>query len=194
MKKNKYYQDLSIPVENFFGFLLEKDFKYLLIKKKKVNLKDQFDLEQAFLKIFHEYCFLTGDTTLLNQYKKEIYITALSTKIDFIVKILDLFNNYGNPEVLVLLQEFNIKIDLEKEIEPQIKKVISKVKGLKNKKNIFILKNKNEKDKDNKKFNLEKEALNMEIALDLKYAIDVKTTSMKRWIAIINLIKSKKNG
>ena len=176
----KYYKDSKIPVENFYAYIEEKNYSHLLIKQKKLSTNEKKKLDLAFKDIFHEHCYLTGDTTLLNEFKKEIYLEYIQGKINTITKILDIYNQFGEIEILDLLNSLDVPFDSNKSIEPQIKKAIRKVKGLRNKYNIFVSKNKKKEDLSSKeKYNINEQALTIELSLELKYPIDISTCTFR---------------
>ena len=191
----KYYKDLKIPVENFYSFMETSNYKFLLKKKSKLNNKQKEKLDNVFTDIFYKYCELIGDLTVFDSFKKEIYLEFLSIKINLINQILLMFKDHGNPEILSTLNELGVNFNLEKPIEPQVKRAIRKVKGLKNRYNIFVLKNKPKKLNEEKKiYTLEEQALDIEISLKLKYPIDIATLSLGKWASMIKKIKTRKNG
>lgn len=191
-----YYKNLKIPVENFYSFLETNNYKHLLKKKSKLSNKQKEKLDLIFTDIFYAYCELIGDITVFDSVKKEIYIELLLAKINLINDILLIYEKHENSSILVLLNELGIDFDITKKIEPQIKRAIRKVKGLKNRYNIFILKKKPKKDKEEKKENytIDQQALDIELSLDLKYQIDVSTLTLRKWGSMIKKIKTRKNG
>jgi len=188
----KYYKNSSIPVDRFFGFLETRNHKLLLKKKKKLNLGDKLLLDKVFTDIFYEYCYLSQDDTLLKSFKEEIKKDFLTGQINCLTQVLDLYSAHGEIQVLELLPELGVPFNAQKEIEPQVKKAISKIKGLRNKFNLINSKKKKE-DKDSD-YNLEEQAANIEIALELKYSIDTSEIKLSKWVALIKLIKQRKNG
>jgi hypothetical protein len=191
----EYYKNSKIPVENFYGYISEKKYSYLLIKKKKLSKKNKKTLDLAFRNIFYEHCYLTGDSTLFDEFKKEIYLEYIQGKINSITKILDLYEQTEDSSVLELLTSLEIPFTLDKPIEPQVKRAIRKVKGLRNRYNIFIAKMKiKNKNKSNQKYNVEEQALSIELSLKLKYPIDISTCRLSKWDSMLKLIKNQKNG
>lgn len=191
----KYYSSCKIPVENFFGFLSERDYSYLLTEIKALSDKERDFLDEVFLNIFYEYCYLSNDSTLLTSFKKEIYIEYVQGKINAITKILELYEKFEDITILELLNGLDVPFNSSKKIEPQIKKAIRKVKGLRNRYNITISKDKNRKDKVGKKdFKIDEQALNIELALGLKYSIDISTCTLSKWVSMIKTVKNRKNN
>ena len=188
----KYYKDSRIPVYNFFKYIETKDHKLLLKKKCKNITQEQIQfLDEAFTSIFYEYCYLTKDDTLLYVFKREIFLEFTETKINTITKILDLYREFGEIEVLDLLNDIDIPFTRSKDIDNQVKVVIRKLKGLRNKYKIARSKIKDVKTQSS--FNLEKETSSIEISLGLKYSIDTQTCTLNKWVSKVILIKEKNN-
>jgi hypothetical protein len=190
-----YYKDSKIPVENFYAYISDGKHSHLLKKKKKLSNKNKATLELAFKDIFSEHCYLTGDSTLLNQFKKEIYLELLQGKINAIKSILTIYESSGDISVLELLPELGVPFNSKNEIEPQVKKALRKIKGLNNRYNIYFSKNNNKKVvSTEKEYNVNEQALNIELSLKLPYSIDISTCTLGKWDSMIKLIKNKKNG
>lgn len=190
-KKPQIWQDLKIPVDNFYGFLENKNYSLLTVKNKKVRVKHQKEFSEGFKMLFYEYCYKLNDTQLYDSFLLDIDINLILGKINSVTSVLDLYEKSENVGVLELLNDLDISFDKNKKIEPQVKKAIFKVKMLRNKYKLLVLKVK----KGNKsKLNVSKTALKLEKSLELSYEIDTSKCQMEKWVTMLNLSKTKNNG
>jgi len=194
----KIYNSLDkISVYLFFKLIETNDYSLLIKNKKqrkKVSLKDRDILNEAFKELVHEYCVATNNFKIIGDIKKKIYISKLEYKYFLLSKILAIFEKHEEIEVLFVLDGLGYNFKDSDNIDLEMKKLINNFKHLKNKINITKLKyNKESEKSDNKNFDLDSIALSLERALDLKYNIDVKTTSMRRWINLNNLANKISN-
>jgi len=156
----------------------------------EIDEKECFDY---FEDIITEYGEITSNSEVLLNVLKQIDIVNLQYELDCIINILEIVKETEDLETLLLLKHFGINIDFKKNIENQINNVAKRVKSLRNK--IKIKKAKySTRFKDNNekvKIDLDKEALMLEIGLDLGREIDIRTTTVKRWVNLISASKEK---
>jgi hypothetical protein len=103
-------------------------------------------------------------------------------------KILKNYEEFGEVEVLEILNGVGFKFDILGDIEKQIVGVLTGLKRLKTKIALFKInhdKKFNKKNRDIKEDftdNLDEEAISLELALKISYSIDTKKTSVSKWI------------
>lgn len=180
-----------------------KDRRYLIIDFKEgsdINLSDkqQAIIDDKYTEIIHEYGELTVNRSIIKNYKLRMKILELRYLHDTTIGILQLYVKTNLTDVLNLLNDLDWRVDTTKTIEPQIEKILKKLKGIKNQVKIKEANFKNEFESDDKelKSTLEKDALLLEINLGLKRKIDTKETSVVEWTNLVNLSieKNKHNG
>jgi hypothetical protein len=187
----------SLPIYNFYKIIESYDYKYMVIgyndlidDDPEIDEKECFDY---FEDIITEYGEITSNSEVLLNVLKQIDIVNLQYELDCIINILEIVKETEDLETLLLLKHFGINIDFKKNIENQINNVAKRVKSLRNK--IKIKKAKySTRFKDNNekvKIDLDKEALMLEIGLDLGREIDIRTTTVKRWVNLISASKEK---
>jgi hypothetical protein len=188
----------TLPIYNFYKVVDTMDLNYLAIGYNDLNeLNVKIDKELAtknWNAILSEYSELTANREVLANYEKQIEILYLETIIKSGEKILENYEEYGDIEILLLLNDFDYSFDEHKNIENQINMVIRKIKGYRNK--VRILKSNYEqrfrkKDNEAKESNLTKDALSLELSLDIGREIDIRTTSVSKWIYMFDLVKEK---
>ena len=194
----KYYTDCSIPVLSFYSFIYKQDYSSLLINPKrlfKLTKKEKEILDEAFQSIFYEYCYLSDDTSLFQAFKNEIIIETLKFYVTFGVRVLEIYNKTGDSQVLKLLEEIEIKFDLDADRDKEIENAIRKLKRIKNKINIVSAKSKKTVESENDSYaKLEADALALELALKLQYPIDTSVCKMSKWVSMIQRNKINNNG
>lgn len=199
--KMKIYDTLdSITVYLFFKILDTEDYSYLIKKREKfvdkISELKKIELQNVFKNIITEYSLNTNNFKLFNDIKKKIYISKLEYEFNLLSSIIKIFEKYEEIEVLFVLDDIGYDFKNCDNIEKEVNKVVKKCKSLKNKININKIKynNSNKQNADSKKenYNIDSIALSLERALDLKYKLDVKETTMLRWVNLIALSKNNK--
>lgn len=196
----------TISIHNFSKILETEDYRYLI---KGYTEDDEDDIvlqenqiikyENIFKVILFQYSELTINTAIVADYNKRILIKALEFEYSLCLKIIELYNDTQAIEVVGLLEEFGHKIDKEN-IVKCIDGIIKKLEGLKNQ--IRIHKSNYNKKIENReepaKVNLDKEALNFESILELKYSINPMETAVTKWVSYGNrckrVINKRRNG
>ena len=133
---------------------------------------------------------------------KELYIKEKEAEYKFVNNCIELFSKTLDPAFIVILNDTfpAYKINVEKDINNEIKRIVTKLKYLRNKINIkkveFSKRYKVNEVDSKKELDADSEALHLEKALDLKYPIDVDKTSLSKFCKMITLArkKSKTNG
>jgi hypothetical protein len=186
----------EITVYLFYKIIETSDYSYLIKNRKKFKAEAesmQNELGRYFMDIIADYSVKTQNFKIFNDFKMQLYIKTIEFEYSLIKSILDLYEKNEDIEILYILDDIGFNFKECKNLESEIKKAISKCLSLKNKINISIIKQNqsNKKTDEKKEYNLDLIAFNLERALDLKYSINVKKTTMIRWINLINLSKKK---
>lgn len=193
----------EITVYIFFEILKTEDYS-LLIKNKKQRSKKLtetkiFELSEIYKNIIYEYSLKTNNFKIINNMKKRFLISKLEYEYEILKGVLDLFEKFEEIEVLFVLRSLGYDFINCKSVDEEVNKVIKRTKALKNQISINKIKyeQQNKKtDEGEKDYDLDLIALNLEKSLDLKYKINIKKTTMLRWINMIMLSKkqNKRNG
>ena len=187
----------SLCIHSFYKIIETKDLNYLIEgytgKKFKRTKKLFQELATTWEEILFEYAELTFNKTIISNYKSQLILLKMQFQYNYITNCLKLYEKYEEKEVLKLLGSVKKPINLDKEIQPQIDSLLKFLKGLDMKIKIARSKvDKIKKDEEQEiKTNLEKEALILEVNLGLKSSIEVRTTSVKRWLMMLELNKEK---
>jgi len=194
----------TLPIGRFFRVFETQDYRHLVrgYDYENDNLKltpeKELELSVIFKDIFYEYSELTQNHKLRSHLKKQGLIEQWEFLYKLVTNCLYIYMEYGDLEVLDLInkvEEPGYEIDIEESIKPQIDKIVSKTKGLKNKIKIFKIKFaksvKNDNSDDKPKYNLERNALYLERNLELRSQIDPETTSVARWVTLVEMNKEK---
>ena len=198
----KLYKSCStLPIHNFFELFETEDMRNLIhgfdFDNDKLELTDEekWEYKAIFDKIFFEYCELTSNHGVIQTLKKEVMIEQWSFVFTTATKIISIYQEYNDKDILECLGnlESKYKVDLSKDINPQLKKVELDLKHLKNKIKLFKIKlaDKAKNKKSDVKIDLEKDALYLERNLELNRSIDTKTTSVKKWVSLLKIQKEK---
>jgi len=187
----------SLPIYNFYQIVEGNQFQYLVIGYN--DLLDKipvFNIEECkvfFQDILSQYGELTSNKEVILNITKQIEIQGLEFELLCIMETLTNFKEFEDVAVFKLLENFGINIDVKKNLENQINMIVKKVKSLRNK--IKIRKSKYaqrfKKTEEDIKHNLDKEALMLEMNLDLGREINTRTTTVTRWIHLINASADK---
>ncbi len=187
----------TLPIYNFYKIVDSDNLNYLVVNFDDLDdVKIEIDPITARLNwndILTEYAELTANKKILNNYEKQIEIVYLEAIINAGEKILENYNEFEDIEILLLLNKFDYAFDKTKNIENQINMVIRKIKGYRNK--VRILKanyaNKNKKVKEEVKSNLSKDALSLELSLDIGREIDIRRTTVSKWVYMIEIMNER---
>lgn len=192
----------TLPIFFFFRIFETDDLRNLVHGFDEDN--DNFELTEEqkiefsniFQEIFYEYNELTNNTKLKSSLKKQWLIAEWEFHYQIISNSINLYSEFKVLQILLQINNIDncpYKIDEAKPIDPQIKRLASKMKGLKNKIKIFKIKlaDSFKDDKKEVKLDLEMDAITLERNLELKREINPKTTSVSTWVGLVNLCKTK---
>lgn len=191
-----YYKSCKeLPIYNFYKIVDDEDLRYLVknYSEDDNNIKVDKRAKSIFQKILEEYSELTSNKEIITNIKMRMFILELEFDKDNMQNILQLFKDTNDFSVLSLLSSFGFNIKESDDIDASLKRVISKIKGLKNKIRINKIKYEKrfEKSKEKIKTNLDKEALILEMNLQLGREIDIRKTTVFKWITMIKISKEK---
>tara|TARA_R110000772_G_scaffold188838_3_gene299932 strand:- start:9994 stop:10611 length:618 start_codon:yes stop_codon:yes gene_type:complete len=194
----KNYESCStLPIYNFYKIIDEGNYGYI---QKDYEEGDDFiesdkTTSYIFLKILEEYSVLTANREVLISLKLQISIIDYEFERDSLKSIVEIFNETNDFKVLVLLSSFGFDTSNKLGIDKLLKSVISRIKNLNNKIRINKVKYTKRFKTTNKeiKRNLDKEALLLEMSLDLGREIEVKKTSILKWVNMVQLSNDKAN-
>lgn len=198
----------TLPVYNFYKMVEDSNLMYLYKgyddEDENPEVKDRVSKEkesEIFDKIFYDYCDITSDHNLRISTRKQFMIEEWSITYGFVADIIARYKLFGNKDVLSLLEVLDpiYKIDFEADLDKQIKSLERKMIGLKNKimiyKSKFVNSNKKKESDDNDEaFDLETEALQIEIGLELKRSIPIRTTSVSYYFKLKKMLLKKQES
>lgn len=201
-----------MPIYNFMMCVSQNDLIYLIVnvndsEDDQVNKyveKNINELTIKFNKIEEEYKAITFDKKELSKQKELGRMIYLESQHNAIVKVINLYIETKEILVLDILNELGCKFDKLKNINKQLKSANRIIMNLKNKINIlnsnFKIKYKitDQELKEDKitsvtgiEKSLDSQALMLEGNLETGYRIDIKTTSVLRWVNLLETNKSK---
>lgn len=210
-KKIFLYKNVSaISVYNFYMVATKNDFRYLIKgyneedENSYKKFKDSPKLEVIYENLYVEYIDTIKDVQIFNREKQKLRVEYMQQNYHIAVEILDLYKDTEEEAVLTLFENsLDFKFDLSKTIGPQLDACNRFLKLYKNKINVELAKYKSQYEKkiDDEDIdeisilaNLDDQALNIERGLELGYHIDIKKTSLLRWINLRNQLQDKINA
>jgi hypothetical protein len=171
---------------------------YKFVKSNAIELKTTFE------KIQKEYEAITFNKRELNKQKELATMMLVETQHNTIVKIVNLYLECNDATVLKILNELGVPFDESKPINKQLEKANLVAMGLRNSLNIKTLNFKKkyriseegiEAEKERYSEDVEKsldaQALIIENNLETGYRIDVKKTSVLRWVNLLETNQAK---
>lgn len=196
MNVNYHKSCSTLPIYNFYKILDTSDLRFLIVGYSELNdsnVKITNDAKKLLDSIIEEYLELTNNNEVILGLRLRMLIDEQEFERNILVKILDIYNDFKISDVLLLLNEFGFNIKIDEDLDVQIIEVTQRIKGLDNKIKINNIKYnaRFKKDENKNKMNLEKEALILEMNLNLGREIDVYTTSVLKWINMLQISSSK---
>ena len=189
--KIKYYTSCStLSVFRFYKIVDDNNLSFLVkgFEEGDDKIKDSAEAEVIAQNILEEYALLTSNKEIVVGLKLRIKISEFEFERNILRDVLDSFNTYPDYNVLSLLTDFGFSIKEGDNLMFEFKKVISRIKSLNNKIRIHKVKyaTRFKKDLEQVKRNLIKEALHLEMGLELGRKIDIHTTMVDEWVAMVN--------
>lgn len=209
----KTYTDCSdTPIYNFMMYAHTSDYKYLISNLKKLSetaVKDYLERNAQGLKklggeIEYEYRGLVFNAREFNKQRDIALMMALEVQHNAIVKTVDLYLKTKEIKILDLLNKLDVTFDKNNPIEPQLKKAKAMVQSLRNQIGIKtasfkakykiddtqLAEQKQSQFEDIEKA-LDSQALSMEANLETGYRINIKKTSVLRWVNLLEANERK---
>ena len=206
----KFYKSCrTIDIYSFLSLLELKDMNFLIVdydefSDTKIVLTDE-EMDEAkviFKELMQEYSEIIADKSIINNYNAQIIIEKNVFKYEMTLIVIKNFLEHEDKNVLDCLNELGWDFNVKGDIDIHLKKIAASMRLFKTK--IDLLKLKYD-DKFGKKFKLgggeselasklsrlESDATDLEIALSLGYQIDIKKTSVTKWISLFNAANKK---
>lgn len=184
-KSDNYYDSCEkMPLWNFKMFIETNELKYFSSK-----LKDNPKLQNVADSFFTNYIELTNNRKVENRYITMFEIMRLENKYKCVSLLIKALWNYdsrldisGFNKMIEILEQWNYKIDIKKDIFTQIESINNRIQGIKTK--IELLRGKlDEKDNQSKeKPNFEAELINISRILELRFKLSVKELTVAEFI------------
>lgn len=195
-KKLRLSKDLeTISIWSFFKIEETKDFSFLNVdydefSSSNIKLEGK-EYQDLWEKIYDEYCVLSKDGERDVYFKKELEISSLKIKYYLIEQLKNQYQNtiFSKEIYEELLKKWGVRIN--ENTDENIKNINSFLSVVENM--IKIKEDKVENTVTNKqKSNIYDLKLHLEKGLS-KNDIDIKKTSMKYFVTMINALKDSKN-
>ena len=156
------------------------------------------ELAQAFHDMLHEYSELTNNRKFILNYVSLINIENEKFKYNCIKKTLEFYDEFKDKKIFTVLEGLKINFNEKADLNLEVSKLISLANRLKTKIDMMIfkyeLKYKPKNNSKESKSNLEEEAISLAMILKLSYSIDIRTTSVVKWVSMNNLAKKINNS
>jgi hypothetical protein len=202
----KTYKSCSkIPIYNYYQATLNNDCRFLIVGYDESEDAERFEsyrenkeLQKLLKSLSEEYAVLVFDKKTMKMKKMNYTISYLVGRYNIATKIVDIYLESKELKVLLLLNDLDFKIDLEKDVDKQVEGVIKKFKMLKNEINVKKVnleklagtKEENQTPEDAIR-NLDKVALSLETNLELGYNINVRKVTVERWVNLISMSEER---
>ncbi len=197
-KPLKYYKGCEdLPIGNFHKILETNNFSYLVRgwdKYKEIEV--DLDLCIKLWKfIYNQYCKLSEDNEALLYYATYSELVYLQTRYYVVSKLLEVMIHgtaTDNKEVLALfikaLAKWDYNVDPEKNIEDEISRLLGELRFSTNKIGLLESELENFDIEEEEKTSFIAQVVRAELALN-KNNIDIDTTSVLKWIEMMNELK-----
>lgn len=184
-KSDSYYDTCEkMPLYNFKMFIETNDLKWF-----SSSLKEDSKLQNVADLFFTDYIELTNNRKVENRYITMFEIMRLENKYKCVSLLLKSLWHYDKLQgienfnkMIDILEQWNYKIDRNKEVFEQIEKIANRIQGIKTK--IELLRAKlddGQKEKADKP-NFEKELINITRILELRYSLKIKELNVSEFI------------
>ena len=174
----------KMPLYNFKMFIERNDLKYF-----SSSLKEDSKLQNIADLFFTDYIELTNNRKVENRYITMFEIMRLENKYKCVSLLLKSLWNYdkllgidGFNKMIDILEQWNYKIDRNKDVFEQIEKIANRIQGIKTKIELLRAKlDEGQKEKADKP-NFEKELINIDRILELRYSLKIKELNVAEFI------------
>ena len=174
----------KMPLYNFKMFIETNDLKWF-----SKSFKDSSKLQNVADLFFTDYIELTNNRKVENRYITMFEIMRLENKYKCVTLLLKALWHYdkslgidGFNKMIDILEQWNYKIDRNKEVFQQIEKIANRIQGIKTKIELLRAKlDEGQKEKADKP-NFEKELINIGRILELRYSLKIKELNVSEFI------------
>lgn len=174
----------KMPLYNFKMFIETNDLKYF-----SSSLKEDSKLQNVADLFFTDYIELTNNRKVENRYITMFEIMRLENKYKCVSLLLKALWHYdktlgigGFNKMIDILEQWNYKVDRNKEVFEQIEKIANRIQGIKTKIELLRAKlDEGQKEKADKP-NFEKELINITRILELRYSLKIKELNVAEFI------------
>ena len=174
----------KMPLYNFKMFIETNDLKYFAS-----DLKHNDRLQNVADLFFTDYIELTNNRKVENRYITMFEIMRLENKYKCVSLLLKSLWHYDKLQglenfnkMIDILEQWNYRIDRNKEVFEQIEKIANRIQGIKTKIELLRAKlDEGQKEKADKP-NFEKELINITRILELRYSLKIKELNVAEFI------------
>jgi hypothetical protein len=184
-KSVSYFDNCEkMPLYNFKMFIETNDLKYF-----SSDLKEDSKLQNIADLFFTDYIELTNNRKVENRYITMFEIMRLENKYKCVSLLLKSLWNYDKlqgkenfDKMIDILEQWNYKIDRNKEVFEQIEKIANRIQGIKTKIELLRAKLDDGQKEKSDKPNFEKELINIGRILELRYSLKIKELNVAEFI------------
>ncbi|QHB39310.1 hypothetical protein HWC92_gp63 [Flavobacterium phage vB_FspS_morran9-1] len=173
-----------MPLYNFKMFIETNDLKYF-----SSDFKEDSKLQNIADLFFTDYIELTNNRKVENRYITMFEIMRLENKYKCVSLLLKSLWNYDKlqgkenfDKMIDILEQWNYKIDRNKEVFEQIEKIANRIQGIKTKIELLRAKLDDGQKEKYDKPNFEKELINIGRILELRYSLKIKELNVAEFI------------
>ncbi|QHB39091.1 hypothetical protein snork62_gp061 [Flavobacterium phage vB_FspS_snork6-2] len=173
-----------MPLYNFKMFIETNDLKYF-----SSDFKEDSKLQNIADLFFTDYIELTNNRKVENRYITMFEIMRLENKYKCVSLLLKSLWNYDKlqgkenfDKMIDILEQWNYKIDRNKEVFEQIEKIANRIQGIKTKIELLRAKLDDGQKEKSDKPNFEKELINIGRILELRYSLKIKELNVAEFI------------
>ena len=184
-KSDSYFDTCEkMPLYNFKMFIETNDLKWF-----SSSLKEDSKLQNVADLFFTDYIELTNNRKVENRYITMFEIMRLENKYKCVSLLLKSLWHYDKLQgldnfnkMIDILEQWNYRIDRNKEVFEQIEKIANRIQGIKTKIELLRAKlDEGQKEKADKP-NFEKELINITRILELRYSLKIKELNVAEFI------------
>ena len=184
-KSDSYYDTCEkMPLYNFKMFIETNNLKWF-----SSNLKESPKLQNVADLFFTDYIELTNNRRVENRYITMFEIMRLENKYKCVSLLLKSLWNYDKLQgldnfnkMIEILEQWNYRIDRNKDVFEQIEKIANRIQGIKTKIELLRAKLDDGQKEKAEKPNFEKELINITRILELRYSLKIKELNVAEFI------------
>jgi hypothetical protein len=171
-----------MPLSNFVKYLQTNDIRYFT-----KQFKDSPKLNKAIENFYKEYEVITADRKVIARIEKMDEIVKLTIKYDTISLLVNTGLNFSKfmpieqfKTIIELIEKWNYKIDITKDIFGQLKVIESRINGIKSK--IQLLESEIITDDKQESININKSLIDISRVLELKYPLKADELTVSEFV------------